>query len=59
MKRNWRLCKINAAFQGKQLSSYFNAKYKTGEFVYKHDLVYRAECPEESCNDDYIELTVK
>ena len=48
--------KTDVAFQGKQLSSYFNIKDKT-KFPHKQDLVYHAECPEESCNDDYVSKT--
>ena len=44
---------IDLAFQGKQLSSCFNIKGKT-EFLHKHDLVYHAEYPKESCNDNYV-----
>ena len=43
--------KTDAAFQGKQLSSYFNVKDKTGEFSHKRDLVYNAKFPAESCID--------
>ena len=43
--------KTDVACQGKQSSSCFNIKDKT-KFPHKHDLVYRAKCVEESCNDD-------
>ena len=50
--------KTDIAFQGKKLSSSFNIKDKT-EFLHKQDLVYHAECHEESCNDDYVGETVR
>ena len=45
--------KTDVAFLGKHLSFCFNVKDKT-EFPRKHDLVYHAECPVESCNEDYV-----
>ena len=48
--------KTVVTFRGKQLS--FDIKYKT-EFPYKHDLVYHAECPEESCNESYVGKTAR
>ena len=45
--------KTDVAFQGKQLSSCFNIKDKT-KFPHNNDLVYHAECPEQSCIDDYV-----
>ena len=45
--------KTDVAFQDKQLSSCFNIKDKT-ELLHKHNLVFHAECPEESCNDDSV-----
>ena len=50
--------KTDAVFKGNQLGSCFNIKDKA-KFPHKHDLVYRAECPEESCNDDYIGETAR
>ena len=45
------IIKTDVAFQDKQLSFCFNIKDRTG-FLHKHDLVYHAECPEESRSDD-------
>ena len=50
--------KTDVAFQGKQLSSCFNIKDKT-KFPHKHDLVYHANCAEESCTDDYVGETAR
>ena len=50
--------KTDVAFQGKHLSSCFNIKDKT-KFPHKHDLVNHAGCPEESCNDDYVDETAR
>ena len=29
------------------------------KFPHKHDLGYHAECPEESCNDNYVDKTAR
>ena len=50
--------KTDVAFQGKQLSSCFNIKDKI-KFPHKHGLVNHAGCPEESCNDDYVDETAR
>ena len=50
--------KTDEAFQGKQLSSYFNIKDKT-KFPHKHDLVYHADFSEESYNADYVGETAR
>ena len=50
--------KTDVAFQGKQLSSCFNIKDET-KSPHKHDLVNHAGCPEESCNDDYVDETAR
>ena len=47
--------KTDVAFQGKQLSSCFNIKDKT-KFPHKHNLVYHAECPEESWRNGKMHL---
>ena len=50
--------RTDVVFQGEQLSSCFNIKDKT-EFPHIQYLVYHAECPEESCNDDYVGETAR
>ena len=50
--------KTDVAFQGKLLSSCFNIKDKT-KFSHKHYLVSYAGCPQESCNDDYVNKTAR
>ena len=52
------IIKTDVAFQDKQLSFCFNIKDRT-EFLHKHDLVYHAECPEESCSDDYVDAMAR
>ena len=50
--------KKDVAFQGNQLSSFFNIKNKT-KFTHKHDFVYHTKCAEENCNDDYVDETAR
>ena len=50
--------KTDVAFQGNQLSFFFNIKIKT-KFPHKHDFVYHTKCAEKNCNDDYVDETAR
>ena len=45
--------KIMVSYTGKKLSTRFNMKDKTS-FNHEHDIVYYANCPEESCRHGYL-----
>ena len=45
--------KVQTAFTGKRLSSYFKTKDRT-KFEHQHDILYQVKCSAENCSDDYI-----
>ena len=45
--------KVQTAFTGKRLSSYFKTKDRT-KFEHQHDILYQVKCSAENCLDDYM-----
>ena len=44
---------IEVTFKSTKLSSSFSVKYKI-DFEHNHELMYRTNCPEPTCIDDYV-----
>ena len=45
--------KVQTAFTGKRLSSYFKTKDRT-KFEHQHNMLYQVKCSAENCLDDYM-----